>query len=194
MGAVRVMVRCPSCGWDGRRQCGAALPCPRCEASVVVRTPRAYGGAMVGQDGSKVCTRCETEKPFSEFHRRGRDNDMLDSWCKACRRRNTDAWRAIPEHMAAHRLRTRTRVINHYGGRCACCGEHRLPFLAIDHVNGGGTAHRRAINRVGAAFYRWLIREHFPEGFRVLCHNCNLAIGFYGRCPHEDERGAVMTG
>jgi hypothetical protein len=21
-----------------------------------------------------------------------------------------------------------------------------------------------------------------------LCHNCNMALGFYGHCPHEKER------
>jgi hypothetical protein len=33
----------------------------------------------------------------------------------------------------------------------------------------------------------WLIREKLPDGFRVLCHNCNQAIGYYGVCPHESE-------
>jgi hypothetical protein len=24
--------------------------------------------------------------------------------------------------------------------------------------------------------------------YRVLCHNCNMALGFYGYCPHHPER------
>ena len=31
----------------------------------------------------------------------------------------------------------------------------------------------------------WMIKNNFPKGFQVLCHNCNLAKGFYGKCPHE---------
>ena len=35
-----------------------------------------------------------------------------------------------------------------------------------------------------------LKRKGFPEGYQTLCHNCNLAKGFYGQCPHEQERAA----
>ena len=34
-------------------------------------------------------------------------------------------------------------------------------------------------------WWEWLLRHGFPEGFRVLCHNCNQAIGVYGACPHQ---------
>jgi hypothetical protein len=27
--------------------------------------------------------------------------------------------------------------------------------------------------------------NEFPDGFQVLCHNCNLAKGYYGECPHN---------
>ncbi len=38
---------------------------------------------------------------------------------------------------------------------------------------------------LGAHLYRWLRNQGWPQGFRILCHNCNMARGFYGRCPHE---------
>ena len=34
----------------------------------------------------------------------------------------------------------------------------------------------------------WITRNNFPEGFRVLCHNCNSAIAVYGKCPHEKSQ------
>lgn len=68
---------------------------------------------------------------------------------------------------------------------CACCGEPQYEFLSIDHIAGGGSKHRREHGMTGHAFYRWLIKEGFPDGYRVLCHNCNMAKGFYGVCPHE---------
>ncbi len=80
----------------------------------------------------------------------------------------------------------RRKVIAHYGGKCACCGESNIEFLAIDHEAGGGEKHRKALGmRGGAAFYTWLKSQGFPSGYRVLCFNCNQSIGAYGYCPHE---------
>jgi hypothetical protein len=77
----------------------------------------------------------------------------------------------------------RLEVLNFYGGKCACCGEAEICFLAIDHINGGGNKHRKEIG--GSKIYFWLKANNFPSGFQVLCHNCNLAKGFYGICPHN---------
>jgi hypothetical protein len=77
-------------------------------------------------------------------------------------------------------------VFEAYGGAfCACCGEDHLVFLGIDHVNGCGNSERRDVSKGqgGVAFYRWLKRNEFPEGYQVLCHNCNFAKHF-GGCPH----------
>jgi hypothetical protein len=81
--------------------------------------------------------------------------------------------------------RQRETVIAHYGGRCACCGEDEFAFLALDHKDGGGTKHRNELGKRGNDMVRWAITNGLPPIFRVLCHNCNQAIGFYGRCPHE---------
>jgi hypothetical protein len=85
------------------------------------------------------------------------------------------------------RIRIRKQVLEHYGGVCACCKEGRYEFLAIDHVNGGGNAMRKAkIHEKGFPFYIWIIKNNYPDGFRVLCHNCNMSIGLYGYCPHQE--------
>ena len=91
-----------------------------------------------------------------------------------------------------YRQSVRLRVLAAYGGKCACCGEGEPNFLAIDHVHGGGTAHRKEVG-IGFAMYKWLIREGCPQDgrFRLLCHNCNCARGYYGVCPHEVAREAV---
>lgn len=70
---------------------------------------------------------------------------------------------------------------------CACCGEKELLFLSIDHVDGGGSKHRREVG-FGPNFYRWLRTHGFPHGYQVLCFNCNLSKGFYGHCPHTQVR------
>ena len=72
--------------------------------------------------------------------------------------------------------------------RCMCkgCNETAIEFMSIDHINGGGSKHRKIIGGAGHDTYIWLIRNNFPEGFRVLCHNCNNSIGHFGYCPHEN--------
>jgi predicted restriction endonuclease len=82
-------------------------------------------------------------------------------------------------------------VLEHYGSRCACCGETEPQFLNIDHVNSDGAAHRRALgNLVGSSFYRWIIKHHFPNDLQLLCCNCNMAKGLYGICPHQERKGS----
>lgn len=90
----------------------------------------------------------------------------------------------------------RVSALNKYSGNkpiCACpgCGERRIEFLAIDHIEGNGNLHRRETKcGSGSAFYSWLKRNDYPRGFHVLCHNCNMSHGFYGYCPHEREVAA----
>lgn len=81
----------------------------------------------------------------------------------------------------------RAIVLTAYGGECRCCGEREIKFLSIDHINGGGTKHRKEIK---GATYSWLIKNKFPSGFQLLCHNCNMAKALYGKCPHLQETNA----
>jgi hypothetical protein len=76
----------------------------------------------------------------------------------------------------------RQKIISAYGGKCACCGESRIEFLGIDHIGGGGNKHRKSIKN---NLYSWLVKQNFPKGFRMLCHNCNQSLGHYGYCPHN---------
>lgn len=101
---------------------------------------------------------------------------------KRWRDRNTIKLR---EYYRRIRREARERVIAHYGGACECCGESEFEFLAIDHIDGNGGQHRKQTHMSGADLGRWLERNGYPAGYRVLCHNCNCARGFYGFCPHE---------
>jgi hypothetical protein len=76
------------------------------------------------------------------------------------------------------------RIIAAYGGKCECCLDSNFEFLTIDHINGGGTKDR--IGKAGAGFYAWLEKNGFPKSeYRLLCMNCNFAMGKYGHCPHK---------
>jgi hypothetical protein len=87
--------------------------------------------------------------------------------------------------------RTKTEVLDHYGnGRCACCGERQQEFLTIDHIHGGGRRHRQTC-RIGSIYF-WLKKNGYPQGFQVLCMNCNLAKGRFGSCPHAATINRAM--
>jgi hypothetical protein len=88
-----------------------------------------------------------------------------------------------------HNQKLRHDILVHYSGglpACSCCGEKHDEFLTIDHINGGGTDHRRMGIKGGYATYRWLIKNNFPPGFQILCMNCNFAKGHNSDgCPHK---------
>jgi hypothetical protein len=115
--------------------------------------------------------------------------------------------RQRPEYVARQRdltnqanERFRHEVLTRYGGdppRCACCRTHEIVFLTLDHVNGDGASERRlaAAERgidgrgfAGIRFYRWLKRNGWPDGYQVLCWNCNTAKHRLGVCPHRLRR------
>ena len=76
----------------------------------------------------------------------------------------------------------RNLALEKYGNKCDCCGENKKEFLSIDHIRGGGNKHKKEIK---VNIYRWLYKNDYPKEFRVLCHNCNMSLGFYGYCPHK---------
>ena len=78
-------------------------------------------------------------------------------------------------------------VLRYYSNstlQCACCGETQICFLGIDHINGGGYEDRKK-GLGGGTLYHYLRKNNYPKGFQVLCHNCNQAKGYYGKCPHQ---------
>jgi len=68
--------------------------------------------------------------------------------------------------------------------KCKSCNEAELGVLTIDHMAGDGAGHRRELfgNRTGGGYkmYQWLKRNSYPEGFQVLCYNCQ-----YSKRLHE---------
>ena len=80
----------------------------------------------------------------------------------------------IRERSKAEHHKLKLEVLAQYGnGKIACvrCGFSDPRALSIDHVNGGGTAHRR---RLGSHTYLWLRQNRYPDGFQTLCLNCQF--------------------
>ena len=178
---------CSKCGQPKPRYKPKSLVCRECRAAYMVRYyrqnrpagTRTYNTTPV-VDGKRTCPHCKRALPDTTefFVSCGKGKRRV--YCKQC-------------HCEREREKTRAArhvVLSHYSNgtfKCACCGEFAYEFLALDHTNGDGCKHRREIGTgSGVSYYKWFINNNFPAGFRVLCHNCNLAIAFYGQCPHQN--------
>ena len=134
------------------------------------------------------------DKAYRERHR---GEDRMLAYGRAWKKRNPEQVHAamvkyVEEHRAEKRVyfkaylaRLKRETFIAYGGvSCTCCKETHIEFLTIDHINGGGAEQRRRDGKVGGNLYVWLRRQGYPPGFRVLCMNCNFAMGLFGACPH----------
>lgn len=151
-----------------------------------------------GGEGSFPKAQCHPDRPVLArgLCRKCYESDWAKTWrkknpllCRTCRKNpsvpGTVRCTACADKTRNYSLRCRLEVLEHYGGnppKCACCGESTIQFLALDHING----HTKGEPRGGRPIYTWLRKKGFPSGFQILCHNCNLAKGFYGKCPHSN--------
>lgn len=112
--------------------------------------------------------------------------------CAACYSNARYARKAEEERekQSTYRKRTRSRLredmLDAYGRCCACpnCPETNPAFLTLDHINGGGRAHRKEINS-GDGLLRRVRDEGYPaDKYRLLCMNCNLLTRGGRICPH----------
>ena len=86
-------------------------------------------------------------------------------------------------------LKKKVEILSYYSDGamvCAHCGFGDIRALSIDHIDGGGAPHRR---KTGNDVYGWLKRNNFPEGYQVLCMNCQHGKRMNkGMCPHQESR------
>ena len=115
-----------------------------------------------------LCPRCGSTEPA-----------VYGTHCTSCRAKA----RKIAKR---YNRRWRQAVLDHYGNRCACCGESHPEFLTVDHVNGDGAQERREHPRSGSGNdYHRIATCGYPDTYRLLCWNCNASRGIYKYCPHE---------
>ena len=55
--------------------------------------------------------------------------------------------------------------------KCELCGMDNIDVLDLDHIEGNGIKHLKERKLIPLS--RWCIKNNFPEGYRVLCRNCN---------------------
>lgn len=111
----------------------------------------------------KVCTKCKTSKPLSEFGKDKRRKDDLYPQCKECKRQyQNDRYSDV----AAKRLERKygitkydyDRMFQEQGGKCAICDKPQSACrraLAVDHCHASGKVRG------------------------LLCDECNRALGYF---------------
>lgn len=88
----------------------------------------------------------------------------------------------------AYNASLKAQVYAAYGGyKCACCGETEPSFLSIDHMNNDGYKLRKAQTQgSGVRILGWLKKHGYPEGYQILCMNCQHGKARNGGvCPHQ---------
>jgi hypothetical protein len=140
---------------------------------------------------SKVCNKCNIRKDLNLFHQHKTTRDGYYHTCKECNNKiskETYHKNKIRSRILnrLHRFRLKQEIFNKYGGFiCACCKETEPIFLTLDHMNNNGAEERRIHGNV-EKLWSWLKRNNFPEGYQVLCFNCNAGKHLNnGICPHK---------
>lgn len=198
------------CEWRAANREATSVKSAQYRAGLRSKALDAYGRqcACCGESIERFLTLDHVDGSGAEHRREVGRGDTLNKWLKRngypsgfqtlCV--NCNSGRAVngggcphvapvKEPTARHQIygrKLKDETVNAYGGRCKCCGEQQLTFLTVDHALGGGNEHRRRVGGSGAHTYRWLRDRGWPEGFQILCFNCNAGRHWNGgRCPHE---------
>lgn len=186
---------CVKCGKHPKSE--SSLICERCSQKRSERYQKrlASGKCSCGRklSGGVVCDSCSLKR--NELTNKKR-REYLDSGLCRCGREKFQDRKTCDicnDRVKEYDAMVKDEVFEAYGGYvCKCCNEKERVFLAIDHIHNDGAEHRRTLfgknGSGGGRMYKWLRKNHFPDGFQVLCFNCNHAKRF-GVCPHQLKGG-----
>lgn len=115
-----------------------------------------------------------------------KNRERLNAYSRTYHKKNRESQIA---KMRTRSRKLREEIIQKLGGKCACCGEKAYEFLTLDHIQGGGHKHRMACSSSRTTIYWEVKMNGFPKDrYRILCWNCNAAMGIHKRCPHNDVK------
>ena len=147
------------------------------------------------KDLIKKCSTCGKEISSHSRHYKYCSKECLDEYMRRVYRKAYKGHHRLEliEKAKKKAQEYKKLVFEHYGGIppfCVCCGELHNEFLSLDHINGRRCKDRRELKLAGASFYRWLVQHDYPEGYQILCMNCNHAKSNHKQrlCPvHHPE-------
>lgn len=166
---------------------------------------------------TKICKNCNIDKPLTQFNLRRYNKDGHASYCRECdkdtkklkfhnKKELTEEeyikWRLkINDKCRVEKQHLKHEVFSHYceNGIVKCANPYHvhteeftdLDILTIDHINSDGYKEvDKYGNRTGGVtFYRKLKRLNYPDGFQILCANCQfkkkIINNEYGEFSHK---------
>lgn len=152
-----------------------------------------------------MCTQCGRVSTITRLCSicREKDNKVHREGLKRCKEERPEIYNKIwgkerymrrkdqvSKYYKGRNFKLKQQVFEHYGNKCVCCGEEELVFLTLDHINNDGNKERLTLkSKGGASFYRWVIKNNYPNRYQILCWNCNLGRCILGECPHKRKEG-----
>ena len=146
---------------------------------------------MKGKSNSpriKICLNCQKEF-IDDTAGHNKDFCSHGCWEEKYNRENSVKIKLQQKNRdLRRRQKYKLQCLIHYGGnppKCTCCGETIYKFLTLDHINQNNKPDKLGKKR--GANYVWIVKNNFPEIFRVLCYNCNCGREQNnGICPHKN--------
>lgn len=115
---------------------------------------------------TKLCSKCQIEKPVSDFYKKERGKYGVAGYCKNCKVKQVKEAHKPVMWFDAHlkrnygiTLEEHTKMFEDQNGRCAICGNEgngKWKKLCVDHCHTTGKVRK------------------------LLCHHCNTALGLVG--------------
>jgi hypothetical protein len=96
----------------------------------------------------------------------------------------------MTDNVKRHRFRVKFNVIKHYSNgtfKCKKCGFSDMRALQLDHINGNGKKETQLLKRSGNGFYSYLINNNYPDGYQILCANCNWIKKYENNENHKSN-------
>lgn len=126
-------------------------------------------------NGKKFCSKCGIWKGIKDFYKNNNYTNDLSYHCMLC-------YKNYGRQVTQPRCKIlMTEFVRVRGGKCVCCGEKELDFLTIEHIKNKGY---ELIYDKKYALLKKLKNLNWPEGYTVLCWNCNCATRYGKVCPH----------
>jgi hypothetical protein len=162
-------------------------------------------GRVLRHNPDDSCRSCGVD--LKKATRKPSDRAHYQYYCLKCSRERDKAYSRkynkgprAQERSRAYLVRLKLATLRHYSPLLVCqctisecwhdgpCRVSDWRVLCIDHIGGGGGRHRKSII---TPFYNWLKRNGYPDGFQVLCENCNW---MKTRVNHEHRKRNYSVG
>ena len=117
---------------------------------------------------TKICTKCQTEKPISEYHKRTQASRGLDAWCKSCKTEYRKSY--YLKNKEYEKLRSRIKIWKALG----------INFTEADYIELCLKQKYQCAICTKTVERFHVDHDHKTDKVRgLLCPACNKALGYF---------------